>query len=186
MTHEETAMNETLPSEIVWQSDGHLSEVAVTALADGQTSLLAEDAHAHLATCDACTVRLGDAALRSVETAALFAEAAQAAPSSAPSSVRARPFPLLPITLGLVVAMVSALPLLSAVPGKLASAIGAIPEILSPAFARSAALLARALAAEIGKNAAPLSLASLSVLAVSLFLLSRVVRRPSLSSGAPS
>lgn len=183
--HEETAMNETLPSEIVWQSDGHLSEVAVTALADGQTSLLAEDAHAHLATCDACTVRLGDAALRSVETAALFAEAAQAAPSSAPSSVRARPFPLLPITLGLVVAMVSALPLLSAVPGSRLRhrRHSRISPPRSRAAPRSSPGRSRP---RSEKNAAPLSLASLSVLAVSLLLLSRVVRRPSLSSGAPS
>lgn len=52
-----------LPSDLTFQPDGHLSDIALTAIADGETEIVAESAIAHLDHCDHCTTRLGAEAL---------------------------------------------------------------------------------------------------------------------------
>lgn len=65
----------TLPA---WDGDGHLSDAALVALADGQDALLDADARAHAETCEACAGKLADLALESVAVGAALAGAAAA------------------------------------------------------------------------------------------------------------
>ncbi|MFO0587230.1 MAG: hypothetical protein U0441_06820 [Polyangiaceae bacterium] len=60
---------ETLAPDIAWEPSGHLSEVALTALADGEDALLSPAMHAHLEGCDACAMALGAVAMRSADLA---------------------------------------------------------------------------------------------------------------------
>jgi hypothetical protein len=65
----------------IWSWTGHLSEVAVGALADGELELLPETAICHAEACPTCGERVGRAALTSVALAeALAAAAAPGAP----------------------------------------------------------------------------------------------------------
>lgn len=122
--------DDKLPPELTWESDGHLTEVALTMLADGEAALLDAGTAPHVAGCEACSARLGAAALMalrvgeelplmaaraSLETAAtevspaMNAVPAQAAMSRAvPTGVRA--LPLRAIAAALVVAAVGSLP----------------------------------------------------------------------------
>jgi hypothetical protein len=51
-----------LPKELLWEND-HASELALSAFADGEDSLLSKDVVLHLHTCTACAMRLGETAL---------------------------------------------------------------------------------------------------------------------------
>jgi hypothetical protein len=53
---------EELPNEILWEGK-HASELALTAFADGEESLLSKDIVLHLSTCSECAMRLGETAL---------------------------------------------------------------------------------------------------------------------------
>ena len=53
---------ELLPNELLWEGE-HASELALSAFADGEDSLLSKDMILHLHTCNACAVRLGETAL---------------------------------------------------------------------------------------------------------------------------
>jgi hypothetical protein len=58
-----------LPQDLLWDGSGHVHEVALTALADGQDALVPADVHAHVVACEACTAKLAEATLLSLETA---------------------------------------------------------------------------------------------------------------------
>jgi hypothetical protein len=68
-------VDERLPSDRVWQADGHLTEIALTALADGQDAILPEDAAAHVVACGPCAAALGHAALLSLQAGEALREA---------------------------------------------------------------------------------------------------------------
>lgn len=57
---------EQLPDELVFEPDGHVGEVALSCLADGEVALLPPKALAHIDDCEQCTARLGAAALLSI------------------------------------------------------------------------------------------------------------------------
>lgn len=57
---------EKLSRDLVWQADGHLTEIAITAMADGEQAILPQEAVAHANACDACADALGKAALLSL------------------------------------------------------------------------------------------------------------------------
>lgn len=61
--------DERLPS---WDGAGHLAELALVALADGQDALVDADARRHVETCEACADRLAALALESLEVGALL------------------------------------------------------------------------------------------------------------------
>ena len=63
-----TTTKHVLPDELVLEGDGHLADVALTAIADGEVDLVPSAALAHLDGCDHCSHRLGEAALLSVAT----------------------------------------------------------------------------------------------------------------------
>ncbi|MDB4997100.1 MAG: hypothetical protein JWM74_4532 [Myxococcaceae bacterium] len=106
--------NDTLlPSELVWE-EGHLTEIARTAIADGQDAIVPPDAVAHLTTCASCMHAMGDAALLSSHVAEVIASMS---PDAAPISSRAAaPFPVAAIAAAVVVAALGALPALVDLP----------------------------------------------------------------------
>ncbi len=131
---------EQLPDELVFEADGHVSEVALTCVADGEIAIVPPQALSHLEGCEQCTARLGAAALLSIGVGeALRADevmaevalvtraiAARAAPAAfvtataakveqakeAPSSRRRRPLPRVAIAAALLIAAVAAAPTL--------------------------------------------------------------------------
>lgn len=97
--------DDRLSDQELWQSDGHLSELALTALGDGERSLLSASAAEHADACDACTARLGQLALLSVSVSEALAESPLPVPAAAP-------FPAWAVVVGLVLAGVGAVPAL--------------------------------------------------------------------------
>lgn len=74
-----TENHDELPESLCFEVDGHVSDVVVTCLADGETAILPAAALAHVDACHACTARLGTEALLSVNaTEALRAAASEA------------------------------------------------------------------------------------------------------------
>ena len=59
---------ELLPDELIWGDGGHVSDVVLSALGDGQDSVVPGEARAHVEACAACTLALGRVALLSVYT----------------------------------------------------------------------------------------------------------------------
>ncbi|MEZ4315023.1 MAG: hypothetical protein R3F14_43980 [Polyangiaceae bacterium] len=72
---------ETLSRDVAWEPSGHLSEVALTAAADGEETLLDTNMRAHLDACDDCAVRLGELALRAADVGAALASLPGLAPA---------------------------------------------------------------------------------------------------------
>ena len=127
-----TENHNELPESLCFEVDGHVTDVVVTCLADGETTILPASAMAHVDACNACTARLGTEALLSVSaTDALQAAASEAraplrlvapvkalpAPSlaagrtaPAPSSRKRRPLPIGAIAAALCIAAIGALP----------------------------------------------------------------------------
>jgi hypothetical protein len=99
-----------LADDEVWQPDGHLSDVAITALSDGEDSLLPAHAVAHASSCDPCSARLAEHALLSVSLSESLAV-------RAPTSSRVeRPLPVAALMAAFVLALVGATPTLVAAP----------------------------------------------------------------------
>jgi len=61
-----------LAENLLWLSDGHASDLALSVLADGQDELLGPDLHQHVHTCDACGVRFAALAALSLELGAVL------------------------------------------------------------------------------------------------------------------
>jgi hypothetical protein len=94
---------DVLEEDLVWDDTGHLSEIAKSALADGQDAILSSRALSHFAQCHACIESVGEAALLSVELGAALRGA------RAPR----RFAPWIPIGAALAIAALSAIPMLS-------------------------------------------------------------------------
>jgi len=56
-----------LPDELIWSDDGHLSEIAIAALGDGQDAIVPEKARDHALSCESCAAQMGHAAMLSSE-----------------------------------------------------------------------------------------------------------------------
>lgn len=127
--------DEQLPPDLTWETDGHLTEVALMMLADGEAALIDGRAPSHVEGCEACSARLGAAALMALrvgeELPAIAARASleaaatevvrrvdeaplHAAVSSAPlviaSGTGMRGLPLRAITAALLIAAVGSVP----------------------------------------------------------------------------
>ncbi len=96
---------ELLPDELLWADGGHASDVVLTAIADGQTSIVPAAVRLHIERCAVCTTHLGHAALLSLHVGVELA--AKAEHERAPAR---RPLPVLAIVLGLGVAAMGLLP----------------------------------------------------------------------------
>jgi hypothetical protein len=119
-----------LPAELLWEDNGHLTEVALNAVADAEDALLPANALAHLDACEHCLFRVGEVASMSIDMGiAMRAAEPQAAKTDlAPLSIaeesrrRAamRP-PRYAIGGALLLAALGSLPLIAHVPGLLQS-----------------------------------------------------------------
>jgi len=104
MSDESTAL--TTEPMLDLGDDGHLTETAVDALADGEESLVTVRAKAHLDACESCLGRLGDAAALSERTTATIDDLAKVySPQVAP-----RPLPVAAFVVALAVAVLAAIP----------------------------------------------------------------------------
>jgi hypothetical protein len=150
---------DVLDKEIVWDQEGHLSEVAKSALADGQEAILPPDALVHFSGCHACVEDVGKAALLSAQfSAALGARRAE------------RSLPWIPIGAALAVAAVSAIPMFS-VAGLWLSASSVF-------FARGVRIVGHGLLTLAANGLAPtFYLASTLVLLAMGFAIARLVPR---------
>jgi hypothetical protein len=157
-----TSTREGLPPDLIFEPDGHVTDVCVTCVADGEIALVPQAALDHLDACDTCGERLGRAALLSVGAAealrdlpaqalvepavavvapVVAAELAQPAPVS-PRKLR-RPLPIAAIAAALLVAAVTAGP-------ALADAAASLPSFLSGVLGWLPALWHIARAAVVG------------------------------------
>ncbi|WP_437778098.1 hypothetical protein [Sorangium sp. So ce1097] len=114
--------DDKLSPDLVWQPDGHLTDVALTALGDGEEAILPDGAAAHVARCPICSAALGRTALLSLRAGELLR--AQAASASSCASEPAAPRAPLPIP---AIAFALALSALGAAPS-LASGAGGLRE----------------------------------------------------------
>jgi hypothetical protein len=130
-----TANPDMLPDDLVWSEGGHLSDVAIAALGDGQDAIVPEKARDHAATCEACAAQMGHAAMLSSELGA-----AMRAPVPAPIAERA-PVPWLAIIAALLVAAVGSLSSLLENPISLVESPNAFVRETSLAFHAGSALV---------------------------------------------
>ena len=59
-------MKNLLADDLVWEGE-HLSEIALTALGDGQDAIVPKKARDHAASCEACGALMGHAAIASMQ-----------------------------------------------------------------------------------------------------------------------
>ena len=123
--------DEKLPQ---WDGSGHLTDVALVALADGQDDLVEKDARTHADTCEACAGRLADLGLESIAVGEAIALA------RAP-----RRLPVRAIAIAIALAMLGVMPSLlepgwvadiASAPHKLAVFFGALAQVVR-AFAHA-------------------------------------------------
>jgi hypothetical protein len=103
--------HEMLPAELIWDEDGHLGEVALTALADGEDAIVPLGAVHHATECEHCARRLGDAAVLSFDAGAAV-QSIEEARSLAPSSAPRAKMPVFAVAAALLIAVVGAVPAL--------------------------------------------------------------------------
>ena len=137
--------HEGLSPELAFEPDGHLSELCLTCVSDGELALVPPGAIDHLDACEPCARRLGEAALLSVAVGEAFAASAASAASAAfdaplaatavpASSVfprRARrPLPMAAIAIALLVAALTGGPALIDAAHELPRAVSGIVGLL--------------------------------------------------------
>jgi hypothetical protein len=101
-----------LPRELVWDG-AHVSELALTAIADGQEAIVQGDAVAHAEACDFCAGRMARAALLSAAVAGVVAASRPVrdpARQGAARQSRPAPAPWKALALGVAVAALAAIP----------------------------------------------------------------------------
>jgi hypothetical protein len=129
--------DQKLPRELVWQG-AHASELALTAIADGQETIVGHGVLEHLEGCEYCAGKLGRVALLS---AAVGEAVARVRPSSSrpPAYVVHKPWRAL--AAGVTVAMLAGLPLVGQVGAYAALALAFVTHGL-PVLARGGMALA--------------------------------------------
>jgi hypothetical protein len=151
-------MSTVLPDDLVWDApeggdrpgEAHLSELALTAIADGEEALLPEVARDHVERCEACAMKLGDAAMLSSaigDALRAVPHVPHAMPSVAPAKVESvRPKARVPrgaIAIGLALAVIGAVPMMLDLPA-LVSDLGFYLSHGVPVLFRGGVSLARA------------------------------------------
>jgi hypothetical protein len=168
---------EKLPSDLLWKEGGHLTDEAVSAMADGQEHLLPADAIAHADACEECARNLGEAAMLSAAVGLSLGGAwGDACTSAPPVSQRMAP-PFWAIAFGLGFATLGTLPFLMGIPGWLLRTV-VVLERAVPVFVHGAfALFASNGVGSEGLQQMTVTLASMAVLMMSLLAVSRLTPR---------
>ena len=177
--------NGKLPEELVWSDDGHAGDEVLTALADGQDSIIPDDAIAHVHACTHCTERLGAETLLSLSIGEAFAHMPQAAfaqevapVSIAPvSSRRFSAIPLRAVAAALAIAGIGALPALSQFPSQISEFSSLAPRAI-PYIAKNGLFVCRALLGAMGPLQLGLTVASVLVLTIVAVGLIRALPAP--------
>jgi hypothetical protein len=133
--------DEKLPRELVWDG-AHVSELGLTAIADGQEAIVESSALSHVDSCDWCAGRLGRTALLSEAVGRAMTEAVPAerrAVSTPPPRSAAKPWRAL--SAGLLVALLAGLPVLAHL-GRLGAVVAAFFTRGLPALAKGGYALA--------------------------------------------
>lgn len=163
----------TLTTNEAWATDGHLEDVAIVALADGQEEILPDGCGEHAMGCEACAHRVGEAAL-------LAAQVGDALGRAEPVAARAR-MPRALVAVALLVAVLGALPSLPDVSGRAILFFTALPRV-APMVIESSLTLGRAV--RDGPLGIVVSASVFVLLSLVGFLVARASRRP-ISAGAP-
>ncbi|MDC3956034.1 hypothetical protein [Polyangium jinanense] len=173
-----------LPPDLAWQHDGHVTDIVLSSVADGEAGIVPADALSHLDGCDHCAQRLGAEALLSAHASELLAELAEPsfAPVKAPVKADAAAIAKAPASVrGLATlpkrAVLGALLLatLGALPGIL-DRIAGVPSLLGTIW-RASLMLTRS-AALVSKSEwfPTLAFAASAVLLISGLVVSRMSR----------
>jgi len=72
-----------LPPDLAWQRDGHVTDIVLASVSDGEAEIVPDDALQHLDHCEHCATRLGAEALLSAQAGELLAELAAPSPIAA-------------------------------------------------------------------------------------------------------
>lgn len=116
----------TLPRELVWDG-AHVSDLGLTAIADGQENIVQRDAVQHAEACEWCSGRMARAALLSAAVGgavATYAGTSEAVKAASRPIERAAPPPWKALSMGLAVAVLAALPSLPHLAGILVDIAG--------------------------------------------------------------
>jgi hypothetical protein len=159
-----------LPWEIIWQHDGHVTDVVCTALADGEESIVPAEAIEHINGCDGCCGRIGQSACLSAKIADGVAAHRLA------RSAAAWRFPWAAVLVALVAAAIGVIPALLQAPASVAAASAAFVQGM-PLCLRSAALVMRAFADRLQGTWIVLSLCSAFVLGIAGYAVARTMGR---------
>ncbi|MFO0762903.1 MAG: hypothetical protein U0359_41085 [Byssovorax sp.] len=201
---------EKLPDDLVFEPDGHLSEVGLTCLADGEVTILPAAALAHAEGCDQCTARLGSVALLSLgvgealraedvaaEIAAVTAIAAKQAAavkverreSPAPAAAKVtpiargrRPLPRAAIVAALLVAAVGSAPAWLGLMAEWKSVVSGSTHAIS-VLAKMAAMTLRSAPGSFGVRAIALRWAAAALLIVIGAVMAKVMTRRQMVQG---
>ena len=103
-----------LPRELLWEG-AHVSELALTAIADGETAIVDPVAVAHVDACEWCAGRLGRAALLAEAVGHGLAQVRPATSSRAPA--RMMPKPWRALGAGIAVSILAGMPALTHLSG---------------------------------------------------------------------
>ena len=99
-----------LPRDLVWEG-AHVSQVALTAIADGQESIVSDAAVQHVETCEWCAGRLGHAALLSSAVSQAMNVAKPAESVRAPGRMKSAANAWAAMGIGVAVSLVAAVPM---------------------------------------------------------------------------
>ena len=168
--------HDKLPWEIIWQHDGHVTDVVLTSMADGQHAIVPDTALEHVDGCHFCSQRLGECALLSLrvdEQLALQETQSQRARAS---------FPWSAVFVALLAAGLGMIPALLQAPGWLAALSTWLVQGF-PLFVRSAALLARTLPQGLQGTMLVATLASAIVLTITGYGIARSMTRAHSAQG---
>jgi len=165
-----------LPDDQLWQEDEHLTELALTAIADGELGLVTPKARGHVDDCDHCTARLGNQALMALSMHEALHHAPVLEVVAAPAPVRvARPLPTVAVIFGLLVAVLGALPSLFQAPAWLADLPATLTRV-APVTLRVAASLLKVASVSSGSLVVLWTVAAV-VLAVLGMIVARLAPR---------
>jgi len=133
MSEDESTM---LHSSLVWDQDGHLSDIAQNAIVDAESALLPREACAHAETCETCMRSIGQLAQLSLEIDGALTQLnpgflpQRAARSGMRRAVGLRQLPFIELALALVIALLGQLPTLQALrPADVRHALKAIVQV---------------------------------------------------------
>jgi len=125
--------DEKLPRELVWDG-AHVSELGLTAIADGETAIVGPGAVEHVDGCEWCAGRLGRLALLAEAVGHAVAQVRPATASSRPPA-RVMPKPWRALGAGIAVAVLAGLPALAH--------LGSFVDYVSAFFTRGVPVIAR-------------------------------------------